>query len=232
MKKARYICFEGTEGVGKTTQTNLIAQRLMARGYNVLLTKEPGTPHSPLTMVLRTIMLDKQYDPELTKTAREFISQAIRSIHLEKVIYPALNEYDFIIQDRGMLSGLAYGTACGNSEKEILDLMSVVSYRHLQGQEPTDNPFNLYSDVVYLKGNVAKGLAVAQSSKQEFAAGDAIEAKGLGFMHTVAKNMDLYSTRFNGIKYINVDNKSIEDVAADIFNALGLKEEDNGYKES
>src|SRR5271167_1025736 len=119
MKRATYICLEGTEGVGKTTQTQKLVDHLRAKGCKVLQTKEPGTAHAPLTMQLRGIMLDKQYDEQLTAPARELISQAIRSIHLEKVVFPALSEYDFIVQDRGILSGLAYGTACGNDEKTI-----------------------------------------------------------------------------------------------------------------
>src|SRR5665213_3054416 len=123
MKKARYICLEGTEGVGKTTQTQRLVDALRERGYRVLQTKEPGTNHVPLTMQLRGIMLDNQYDAILTKPAREFISQAIRSVHLERLIIPSLYEYDFIIQDRGILSGYAYGAGCGNDIK-------AVSYTH------------------------------------------------------------------------------------------------------
>jgi dTMP kinase len=110
----KYICIEGTEGVGKTTQTQKLVDHLRNLGYSVLQTKEPGTAHSPLTMELRNIMLNAKYEEQLTRTARELISQAIRSIHVEKVIKPAYGKYDFIVQDRGILSGLAYGEACGN----------------------------------------------------------------------------------------------------------------------
>lgn len=232
MSRAKYIVLEGTEGVGKTTQCNLLAHTLMAQGYKVLLTKEPGSVYAPLTMVLRGIMLDKQYDTELTPTARELVSQAIRSIHLEKVIYPAINEYDFIIQDRGMLSGFAYGVGCGNKEADILHLMQMSSQRNLPGEYPTDNPFNLYNDIIYLKGNVAKGLSLAQGAKQEFKAGDAIEAKGVGFLTGVATNMDLYAKRFNGVKYINVDGKNIEQVSKEILDALNLKGTNNANQEN
>lgn len=214
MGKARYICFEGTEGVGKTTQCNLLAHTLMAQGYKVLLTKEPGSPYAPLTMVLRGIMLDKQYDEQLTIPARELISQAIRSIHLEKVVIPNNDEYDFIIQDRGMLSGLAYGVSCGNTESFIKGLMESVT--------PGSEPFQLYDDVVYLQGNVAASLDKAKNAKQEFKAGDAIEAKGVGFMENVSNNMKHYSKKFMGVKYINVDGKSIEEVSREIMEALDL----------
>lgn len=224
MKKARYICFEGTEGVGKTTQTNLLAQQLIAQGYKVLLTKEPGTVHSPLTMVLRTVMLDQQYSEEITATAREYVSQAIRSIHLEKVVYPSLDKYDFIIQDRGMLSGLAYGVACGGfNVRGIEQMMNTVAVDR--------NPYALYDSVIYLTGNVAKGLATAKSAKQEFKAGDAIEAKGIGFMNEVASNMSEYSKWFNGVIRIDVDNKSIQQVSKEILNALDIKDVNDGYED-
>lgn len=218
MKKARFICFEGTEGVGKTTQTNLIAQRLTNNGHKVLLTKEPGTPLAPLTMVLRGVMLDSQYDNELTVSARELVSQAIRSIHLEKVIYPNLYKYDYIIQDRGMLSGLAYGVACGNSKKWIEDLL-----QHVITPKFEKTIYNLYDNVIYLQGNVSTGLNKAKSAKQEFTSGDSIEAKGLKFMLNTASNMTKFATDFNGIKYINVDGKSIDTVSNDIFEALDLE---------
>jgi len=211
MKKAIYICLEGTEGVGKTTQTQNLVNYLKDKGYKVLQTKEPGTPLSPLTMTLRGIMLDNQYDKELTAPARELISQAIRSIHLERVIKPAMNKYDFIIQDRGVLSGYAYGTACGNSFAEIRNLAEYVA--------GSPCPEGLYDKVLYLRGDVSKGLEIAKSSKQEFKQGDAMESRGDSFMHKVSDNMDTMSCNFNtGI--VDVDGKGIEEVFSEIRNIL------------
>ncbi len=216
---AKYICFEGLEGTGKTTQTALLGKTLTDLGYKVLATKEPGSMHAPITMVLRGIMLDQQYDDQLTPSARELISQSIRSIHLEKVIYPAMKEYDYIIQDRGILSGLAYGSACGNSPQVLEFLMNLAAGKY--------NPYSIYDHVVYLKGDVAKYLNIARSAKQEFSAGDAIELKGVGFMQDVREKMDAYSVDFN-TSYITVDGKGIEEVHAEILGVLGLEKQNNG----
>lgn len=221
MKKAKYICLEGTEGVGKTTQTRKLVDTLRARGYTVLETKEPGSSHSPLTMTLRGIMLDNQYDSQMTRPAREFISQAIRSIHLEQVIVPNLYKYDFIIQDRGILSGYAYGTACGNSYRSLLELSNQVVDSAATGDALSSYPTKIYDSVVYLKGDSLKGLAKAKAAKQEFAAGDAMESKGNDFMTQVSFNMDYMSETFNTVR-IDVDGKSIEDVHTEIMNSLGL----------
>lgn len=221
-KKAKYFVLEGVEGVGKTTQTKLLVETLKARGYRVLQTKEPGIDLIPLTMKLRGIMLDNQYDDVMTRPAREFISQAIRSIHLERLIVPMFFEYDFIIQDRGLLSGYAYGEACGN-QYENLRLMAT------QNVDSADEgkdilplvPEQIYDRVIYLRGDSVKGLAKAKSAKQEFETGDAMESRGNSFMEKVSKNMDEMSSRFNTVK-IEVDGKSIDEVHNEILAGLGL----------
>jgi len=222
MKKAQYICLEGTEGVGKTTQTQLLVNTLEARGYTVLMTKEPGTPLVPLTMILRGIMLDNQYDAQMTRPAREFISQAIRSIHLENLVVPNLDKYDFIIQDRGILSGYAYGTGCGNQYGFLQQLSNEVvdSADNNANVLPPSAP-HIYNKVIYLRGDSKKGLAKARAAKQEYAAGDAMESKGDSFMEQVSFNMDFMSESFNTVR-IDVDGKSIEEVHNEILVGLGL----------
>jgi dTMP kinase len=217
MRKAKYICFEGTEGSFKTTNATKLAKYLEDKGYKVLLTKEPGTPHAPLTMTLRGIMLDAAHESEMTAPAREFISQAIRSIHIDKVIIPALQEYDYIIQDRGILTGLSYGHVCGNSHLFLAQLASEVC-RNVGGDW-----HELYDKVVFLRNNAAKGLARAKSSKQEFAAGDAMEAKGDEFMTKVAKDMNEMVHAFPHCT-IDVEGKTIEENFAEILRQLDLGE--------
>ena len=212
----KYLCIEGVEGIGKTTQTQKLVDHLRSLGYKVLQTKEPGTSHSPLTMELRNIMLNSKYELEMTTSARELISQAIRSIHLEKVIKPAYDKYDFIIQDRGLLSGFAYGEACGND----LHWMGGIG-EHIVYQSQLSG-LNLYDMVILLTGSVEAGLDKAISSKQEFEAGDAIEMKGLSFMNNVNANMVAYSSRFNTTS-INVDGKNVDEVFADILNAINIR---------
>jgi thymidylate kinase len=219
----KYICIEGVEGVGKTTQTQLLADHLKFKGYKVLQTKEPGTPLVPLTMELRNLMLNAAFDKEMTIEARELISQTIRSIHIKNLIIPALDQYDFIIQDRGVLSGLSYGRACGNNAGWLGDLSMHINYPLLKALNRTMHLSQLYDHVVYLTSdNVAEKLNIAKNSKQEFEAGDAIELKGSKFMLDVRDNMDIYSQRFNTVK-INIDNKGILQVFDLIVSALNVK---------
>jgi dTMP kinase len=217
MNNCRYICLEGCEGSGKTTHAKKLVDYLTHKGFKVLHTKEPGTPHAPLTMELRGIMLDAKYDAQLTTPAREMVSQAIRSIHLEKVVLPALSEYNFIIQDRGILSGLSYGHACGNSHWFMTQLLNEVV------KSSGRDIYSLYDKVILLKNDAAKGLLRAQAAKQEFAAGDAIEARGAAFMQQVSSNMDDMVKAFPH-SIINMEGKPVAQNFDEILKCLGLGE--------
>lgn len=225
MKKTTYIVLEGSEGTGKSTQAKLLVQALKDRGFSVLETKEPGTPLAPLTMTLRGIMLDGKYEDQMTKEAREMISQAIRSIHLNKVIFPALGQYDFIVQDRGILSGTAYGVACDNELDYILYLANKAIGE--EGKKIGLNINNLYDKVIIFKGNIKQSLDRAKSAKQEFEAGDAMENRGLSFLEKVNKNFDDHSKLFQTVSVINIEKdnvpKSIEEVSKEVLEILELE---------
>lgn len=210
MKKAFHICFEGTEGCFKTTNSKALAEALRADGNSVLETKEPGSPHLPLTMSLRGIMLDSKYETEMTRQARELISQAIRSIHITQLLKPAMKDYDYIVQDRGMLSGIAYGVACGNTKSEIESLLSFIYTGNVKD----------YDLIVFLQGDTEAGLNNAVASKQEFEAGDAMEAKGLSFMKQVEAYFYQLIKHKSNVVVISVVNKSREDLQFEILQAV------------
>lgn len=223
MRRATYICFEGTDGVGKTTQASKLVQYLTSKGYKVLYTKEPGTNHLPITLTLRDMMLNNQYEDAITRPAREYIGQAIRSIHLEKLVFPSFREYDFIVQDRGILSGYAFGVACGN---DFEYLRSMVKQNIVSASQTNDfpvvEPEKLYDHVVYLRGNIYKSLDRALLSKREFAAGDAMESRGHSFMRSVSENMEVMSRSFNTTA-IDIEGKSVEEVHEEILTKLNMR---------
>lgn len=220
MRNTTYIVIEGSEGTGKSTQVKILVETLRNMGFSVLETKEPGTDHAPLTMKLRGIMLDAKYEDQLTKEAREMISQAIRSIHINKVIFPAMGKYDFIIQDRGILSGTAYGVACDNP----LEYITYLSEKAIgeEGKQKGISIANLYDHVILFKGNVKKGLDRALSAKQEFEAGDAMENKGISFLEKVNNNFDDHSKLFQRVSVIEVEGKSIEQVSKELLEILDI----------
>ena len=225
MKKTTYLVLEGSEGTGKSTQSKLLIDTLRAQGFSVLETKEPGSIHASLTLELRKIMLDAKYEDQMTIEAREYVSQAIRSIHLNKVIYPNLGKYDFIIQDRGILSGMAYGVACGNS-LEFIKLLSNGTIGE-EGKKLGIDLYNLYDHIIVFRGSVKKGLERALSAKKEFEAGDAMENKGVSFLDAVNQNFENYSKYFKNVHFIDIESdaglRSIEEVKTELLQILGLE---------
>lgn len=210
-----YFCIEGTEGVGKSTQTTAIYKSLIEKyGVDlVVCTSEPGNKQIQLTMKLRQLMLDAQFDDQMTKDAREYISQAARSVNLNSVVIPALLQKKYIIQDRGLLSGFAYGIVCGHSE-DWLKILANKTCEPLKKLKPM-----LYDLIIILQTTKTKDcLHRAKKSKQEFKAGDNIENRGDIFMDKVSKQMNRANELFEcPIVYVNVDDKTIEEVHNEIF---------------
>jgi thymidylate kinase len=139
------------------------------------------------------------------------------------VIIPNIYDYDYIIQDRGILSGYAYGEACGNH----FDDLRLMSARNVESADENHHvlpltPEHIYDSVIYLRGDSLKGLQKAKSSKQEFDGGDAMESRGDNFIIKVSKNMEQMSLRFKTTT-INVENKSIDEVHSEIMKSLGLE---------
>jgi len=104
MKKGLFITFEGADGCGKTTQIELLNKYLVEKGYETLLTREPGA--KGLGVKLREILLN--YDGEVSPNCESFLFLADRAQHIDCIIKPALEEGKIILCDRHTDSTVAY----------------------------------------------------------------------------------------------------------------------------
>ena len=102
--QGRFISFEGTEGVGKTTAIEQLCARLQARGIDYLRTREPGG--SPFAERLRDILLDPATD--INDDTELLLMFAARCDHMQQVILPALQRGTWVICDRFTDSTVAY----------------------------------------------------------------------------------------------------------------------------
>ncbi len=100
-----FITFEGPEGSGKTTVSNIIEKRLEEIGYQVVHTREPGG--TPIAEQIRNIILDKA-NTMLDARAEALLYAASRRQHLVEKVWPALKEGKIVICDRYIDSSLAY----------------------------------------------------------------------------------------------------------------------------
>lgn len=100
-----FVAFEGGEGTGKSTQTRLLADRLVSAGHDVVLTHEPGG--TPVGQRLREVLLSHE-TTHLSERAEALLYAADRAHHVHAVIRPALARGAVVITDRYVDSSLAY----------------------------------------------------------------------------------------------------------------------------
>ena len=100
-----FISLEGIEGTGKTTQAEILSEFLLSRGYDVVLTNEPGG--TVIGNKIREILLWPGHK-EMLPLAELLLHNAARAQHLTEKILPALKEGKVVIADRFTDSTIAY----------------------------------------------------------------------------------------------------------------------------
>ncbi len=100
-----FVCFEGGEGAGKSTQSRLLRDWLVERGEAVLLTFEPGD--TSVGKELRRIVLDPATG-DLSDRTEALLYAADKAEHVDHVVLPALARGEVVITDRYVDSTLAY----------------------------------------------------------------------------------------------------------------------------
>lgn len=99
-----FITFEGIDGVGKSTQLDLLQQWLEGRGQEVLRTLEPGG--TELGQEIRHLLLHRKGD--VAARAEALLYAADRAHHVATKIRPALAEGKVVLGDRYFDSSVAY----------------------------------------------------------------------------------------------------------------------------
>jgi len=103
--KGIFITIEGLDGAGKTTQIRYIKEFLEKKGYEVLVTREPGG--TIIGEKIRNIILDKEH-MEMSGMTEALLYAASRSQHVSQVIIPALERNVVVLCDRFVDSSLVY----------------------------------------------------------------------------------------------------------------------------
>lgn len=100
-----FITFEGGDGSGKSTQIAKLKDALQAKGFDVVLTREPGG--TPISEKIRQVILDKD-NQGMTPVTEALLYAAARAQLVRQVIIPALEEGRIVICDRFLDSSIAY----------------------------------------------------------------------------------------------------------------------------
>lgn len=205
----KFITIEGTDGVGKTTQINLLIHFLEEKGHQVIFTREPGG--TAIGEKIRNILLDAE-NKEMTNITEALLYAAGRAQHVAEKIIPALKLGAVVICDRFTDSSLAYqGTARGCGQDFIEKLNEIAT----GGLLPD---LTLYFEL-------DPALGILRKKKEDYHKLDRIELEKLEFHKKVYEGYQiLLKNNSKRIKVIQAD-RSIEEVHSqvrkEINNLLG-----------
>lgn len=103
-EKGFFICVEGLDGCGKTTQTKLLVKRLRKIGYDAVYTAEPSK--GKIGVFIKRYCLHNE--KRVSSVVEALLFAADRFEHVTKEIIPALHDGKIIVSDRYVYSSLAY----------------------------------------------------------------------------------------------------------------------------
>jgi dTMP kinase len=104
--KTLFISFEGTEGCGKSTQVELLAERLRALGHRVRVLREPGG--TPIGEEIRHTLKHSKVNVTMTYETELLLMNASRAQLVRETIRPALAVGEIVLCDRFYDSTTAY----------------------------------------------------------------------------------------------------------------------------
>ena len=165
--KGLFVSFEGIDGCGKSTQVQLLYDRLLKEGFPTLLVREPGG--TDIAEDIRTILLNKDNNEMSPRTEALLMTASRAQLTKEKII-PSLRDGICVIADRFKDSTLAY-----QSGGRGLDMDYLISLNDFATH-------NLEPDLTILLDTDAESSF--QISKNDF---DRIESVGLEFQNNVRK---------------------------------------------
>ncbi len=122
--KGLFITFEGGEGAGKSTQIQYLDESLRARGYETVVTREPGG--SPGAEAVRHVLLSGAAE-EYGVRMEAILFAAARIDHVEELIRPAVEAGRIVLCDRFMDSTRVYQGVTGNLEPEFIRTLERVA---------------------------------------------------------------------------------------------------------
>ena len=192
----KIISFEGIEGVGKSTQIDLLHDYLLNAGKSVKKFREPGSTIP--SEKIRNILLDANLT--LTSQTELLLMYASRSELVANEILS--NQHDFILLDRYFDASMAYQGYGRNLNKDFINSLKTFI-------NAPDPDLTILLDIDPIKGFERKS---GDSM-------DRIESSGLKFFDDVRKGYLELANKYPRIKCIDAEN-NIEDINAQIINLV------------
>ena len=129
-RPARFLSFEGGEGVGKSTQVKRLLANLNRVSIQAVRTREPGG--TPRAEAIRSFILQGRSE-SWGPSAEAILFAAARHDHVTQLIAPNLSQGTWVISDRFHDSTRAYQGLTGGVEDKLIEALEVLA---LDGHTP------------------------------------------------------------------------------------------------
>lgn len=128
--RARFITFEGGEGVGKSTQVKRLLENLAQVSVEAVRTREPGG--TPQAEAIRSFILQGRSE-SWGAGAEAVLFAAARLDHVNALIAPNLANGKWVISDRFHDSTRAYQGLTGGVDEKLIEALEELA---LDGHQP------------------------------------------------------------------------------------------------
>ena len=200
-KKGLFISFEGGEGVGKSTQIELLKTFLTKKNLNVLSTREPGgTKEGEL---IRKFLVSGEIS-SWDSYSESLLFNALRREHINKIINPSLFKGDIVLCDRFIDSTIVYqGVGGGINQTLLLSLHKNFCY-------------DLYPDITFflsLDPKVGIERTLSRNNKTE----NRFENMGLSYHQKIQDGFKALSDK-NNKRFFEINAElSVEKISNQIY---------------
>jgi dTMP kinase len=127
--KGRFISLEGIEGTGKSTQAKLLSDYLKDKGFDIVLTEEPGG--TQIGLRIRELLLSVEHKG-MTAVTELLLYNASRSQHIREIILPAISRGAIVITDRFTDSTIAYQGFGRGIDPGLIDSIDLIATERLR----------------------------------------------------------------------------------------------------
>jgi dTMP kinase len=159
-RSGKFITLEGVDGAGKSTHLDFIADRIRARGVELVVTREPGG--TTLGEKLRALLLNDAMQPD----TELMLMYAARAEHVAALIEPALKRGAWVLSDRFADASFAY--QCGGRGIDADRLQSLEDWT-LRGFKPDHTLlFDVPAEVAELRRLQARTADRFEQEKSAF----------------------------------------------------------------
>lgn len=203
MKKGLFITFEGPDGSGKTTVSKAVADQLLAEGYQVRYTREPGG--SAISEKIRDIILDPA-NTEMDPRTEALLYAASRRQHLVDIVLPLIEQGVTVISDRFVDSSIAYqgyGRQIGADEVYAINAFAIENYMPVK--------------TIFLNVSAETGLARIQANRAVL---DRLDAESTDFHKRVFDGYQKVIAQYADRMIVVDASRDVDEVIAEVYSIV------------